>query len=148
MSTGYTLVTFDEQAAEPPNASGAPRMELPSTLQCEELRANVWYLSPGDSLSYHRQRKQEELYVQLDGPGRMHIDDKVIDVPEGSAVRVAPEIPRRILNDTDEDHTWLVVGAPPADDDGVVLECRFVGGGTQGTVNLATKMRRFGSYRS
>lgn len=122
MSSEYTMLRFDDAEPEPSPGSGTPRVSLTDALGLERLRANVWYLAPGDAMSYHRQREQDELYVQLDGPGRMRVGDDEIDVPERTAVRVPMETPRQVFNDTDEDHIWLVVGAPPVTNDGVTIE--------------------------
>lgn len=122
MSSEYTMLSFDEAEPEPSALSGTPRVTLTDALGCEQLRANVWYLAPGDAMSYHRHREQDELYVQLHGPGRMRIGDDELDVPERTAVRVPVETPRQVFNDTDEEHTWLVVGAPPVENDSVTVE--------------------------
>lgn len=85
------------------------------------MRPKVWSLSPGDAMGYHRQTEQEELYYVLEGPGRMKVEGELFDVPEDTAIRVPPETARQVLNDGDggsDDHVWLVVGAPPAPDDG------------------------------
>jgi hypothetical protein len=48
----------------------------------------------------------------------MRIDGDLVDVPEGGAVRVPPETPRQILNDTATgEHVWLVVGTPKDQDE-------------------------------
>lgn len=115
---GYRMVRVDEGERKPSAVSGTPHVDLTEELDCTQMRPKVWYLSPGDAMSYHRQTEQEELYYVLHGPGRMKIDGETVDVPEGTAVRVSPETPRQVLNDTDSEHVWLIVGAPPALDDG------------------------------
>lgn len=73
-------------------------------------------------MSYHRQHEQEELYYVLKGPARIRIRDERMDVPEGTAIRIAPETPRQVFNDTDQEHRWLIVGAPPTEDDSRGIE--------------------------
>ena len=51
-----------------------------------------------------------ELYVLLEGEGRMRVDDEVITLEPLSAVLVEPEHVRQLFNDTDADALWLVVG--------------------------------------
>jgi len=116
----FDSVPLDD-AARRPNHRGVEHVSLTETLDLREMRSSCWFVSPGDELGPHRQREQEELYVVLDGPGRMRIDGEPMAVPERGAVRVAPETPRTVFNDTDRTHVWLVVGAPPVDDDGVPL---------------------------
>ena len=118
MSERYSMVAVDDVEREPSAASGTDHVDLVSELGCTEMRPKVWYLSPGDAMSYHRQTEQEEFYYVLEGPGRMKINDELMDVPEGTAVRIPPETPRQVLNDTEGEHVWLIVGAPPAEDDG------------------------------
>ena len=104
------------------SSSGTDNVDLVSELGCTEMRPRVWDLSPGDAMSYHRQREQEEFYYVISGPARIRIDEERIDVPEGTAIRIPHETPRQILNDSDDEHRWLVVGAPPVENDGEVLE--------------------------
>ena len=120
MAEDYSEVVIAEAERKPSTVSGTLHVDLVSELGCEEMRPKVWFLSPGDEMSFHRQTDQEEFYYVLDGPGRMKIgaDGDIRDVPEGTALRVPPETPRQILNDTDDEHVWLVVGAPPSEDDG------------------------------
>jgi len=119
MTDSYSMIRVDDVEPEPSASSGTLHVDLVEELGCAEMRPKVWYLSPGDAMSYHRQTDQEELYYVLDGPGRMKIDGELMDVPEGSAVRIPPETNRQVLNDTDGgEHVWFIVGAPPATDDG------------------------------
>ena len=121
MTDEYSMVQVPDIEREPSAVSGTMHADLFETLGCTEMRPKVWYLSEGDSMSYHRQTEQEEFYYVLEGPGRMKVgaDGETSDVAEGTAVRVPPETPRQILNDTDDgEHVWLVVGAPNVPDDG------------------------------
>ena len=118
MAGRYSSVRVDDVDRRPSKSSGTMHVDLVEQLGCTEMRPKVWYLSPGDAMSYHRQTEQEEFYYVLRGPGRMKIDDELRDVPEGTAVRIPPETPRQVLNDTEGEHVWLIVGAPPTLDDG------------------------------
>lgn len=120
MAARYRMVQVDDIAPEPSAGSGTLHVDLVEELGCTEMRPKVWYLSPGDAMSFHRQTEQEEFYYVLDGPGRIKIgaDEEIHDVPTGSAICIPPETPRQVLNDTEDEHVWLVVGAPPTTDDG------------------------------
>lgn len=118
MSDEYSTVQVDDVEPKPSKSSGTDHVDLVEQLGCTEMRPKVWYLSPGDAMSYHRQTEQEELYYVLRGPGRMKIAGELLDIREGTAVRIPPETDRQVLNDTDGEHVWLIVGAPPATDDG------------------------------
>lgn len=121
MSNDYTMIHVPDTDPEPSAASGTLNVNLVDLLECTEMRPRVWYLSPGDAMSHHRQAEQEEFYYVLEGPGQILIDGETHTVPEGTAIRIPPDTPRQIRNDTDRDHAWLVVGAPPVEDDGIVL---------------------------
>lgn len=123
MSEEYSVVDYHDVEPTVNPKSATRRVNLVEELGCTEMRPKVWLLEPGnDSKNYHRHSEQEELYVVLSGPGRMTVAGDTLTVPEGGAVRVPPETPRRTFNDTDEEHAWLVVGAPNVDDAGEVIE--------------------------
>lgn len=116
----FSLIDPSTEEPVPSKVSGTLHVDLAAELGCEEMRPKIWYLDPGDAMSFHRQAEQEEFYYVVDGPGRLRIDDEIIDVPEGACVRIPPETPRQVLNDTDTGpHVWLIIGAPPALDDGL-----------------------------
>ncbi len=115
----YTF--FDPATGEltPSPRSGTPQIDLTTALELTEMRGRLWSLDPGDAVGLHRQTVQEELFIQLSGPGRMRLGDEYRDVPEGAMVRVPPETPRQVINDTDEGpHVWVVLAAPPVEGDG------------------------------
>lgn len=120
MSDGYSMIQMDDVEPVPSAKSGTRHVDLVEALGCTEMRPKVWYLSPGDAMSFHRQTEQEEFYYVLEGPGRIKIgaDEEIHDVPAGTAIRIPPETPRQVLNDTEGEHVWLVVGAPPVEGDG------------------------------
>ena len=60
---------------------------------------------------FHIHRKNEETYIILKGFGFFQVDGKVIDIKEGSVIRVAPEGIRGIRNSSNETMTYLVVQA-------------------------------------
>ena len=53
-----------------------------------------------------------ELYVLLEGTGRLAVDGEVLTLSPLSAVLVDPETVRQPFNDTDAEQLWLVVGTP------------------------------------
>lgn len=115
----YSMLDPSTVEPVPSPGSGTNYVDLASELDCEEMRPKIWYLDPGDAMSFHRQTDQEEFYFVVDGPGRLRIEDDYHDVPEGGCVRIPPETPRQVLNDKDSGpHVWLIIGAPPTTDDG------------------------------
>jgi mannose-6-phosphate isomerase-like protein (cupin superfamily) len=63
----------------------------------------------------HRHKTQEELYLVLSGTLQFKLDDDVVDVPAGTAVRVAPEVVRSVWNEGPED-AELVIASPRIED--------------------------------
>jgi mannose-6-phosphate isomerase-like protein (cupin superfamily) len=61
----------------------------------------------------HRYRGTTELYIPLEGIGRMRVGDETLSLQPLSAVVVEPETVRQVFNDTGREQLWLVVGAPP-----------------------------------
>ncbi|MFC7046118.1 cupin domain-containing protein [Halobacteriaceae archaeon GCM10025711] len=113
MVDGYSVVGIDDVDAEPFPESGVLHRKLTPSLGATEMRVNALTLAPGEELEYHRHERQEELYVPLNGSGEVKIDGDVVEVPENGVVRVAADVPRKLLNTADDDRQWLMFGAPP-----------------------------------
>lgn len=149
MTNDYGMIDVTGAERTPSASPGTDHVDLASELGCTEMRPKLWELSRGDTMSYtfdcnsserirhgssgestrgltvegiHRQTEQEEFYYVLSGRARIRMGDERMDVPEGTAIRIPPETPRRVFNDTDHEHRWLIVGAPPAESDSEVLE--------------------------
>ncbi len=69
-------------------------------------------LDPGQASTRHRHLAQHELYIVLEGVGRIRVDDELLTLSALSTALVSPESVRQILNDTTADALWLVFGAP------------------------------------
>jgi quercetin dioxygenase-like cupin family protein len=87
--------------------------DLAKQLEAKTLGARLWRLHPGQASTKHRHPTQHELYVLLEGTGRIRVDDELLTLNPLSAVLVEPEHVRQVFNDREEDALWLVVGAPP-----------------------------------
>ena len=57
------------------------------------------------------QTNQEEVYVYVRGSGVLRLDGQEIDVSEGIAVRVDPEVTRQPVAG-DDGLQWVAIGAP------------------------------------
>ena len=57
------------------------------------------------------QTNQEEVYVYVKGSGTLRIGGDEIEVSEGMAVRVDPEVTRQAVAG-DEGLSWVAIGAP------------------------------------
>jgi uncharacterized cupin superfamily protein len=69
-------------------------------------------LKPGARMPFgHRHAEQEEVYVIVEGDGRVKIDDEVVEVTRWDAVRLAPET-TRAFEAGEEGLTLIAFGAP------------------------------------
>ena len=110
---GYQVLHAKDAFWRPSNQMQVDNTDLAKQLRCETLGARLWRLRPGEASTKHRHLAQHELYVVLEGTGRIRIDDDVVTLEPLSALSVEPEHARQVFNDTETDALWLVVGAPP-----------------------------------
>lgn len=96
----------------PSNQMGVANTDLAKQLGADTLGARLWRLEPGQASTKHRHRATHELYVVLEGTGRMRVDDDVLTLGPLSSVAVTPDSVRQLFNDTGEPALWLVAGAP------------------------------------
>jgi quercetin dioxygenase-like cupin family protein len=109
-----SILHADDAFWRPSNQMGVLNTDLSKQHDATMLGARLWRLTPGQASTKHRHDSQTELYVVLEGTGRMRIgDDDVHTLAPLSTVLVEPDVVRQIFNDTDADALWLVVGAPP-----------------------------------
>ena len=81
-------------------------------LGLERSAISLQRLAPNATQPFgHHHKGQEELYVVLDGSGRVRLDDDVFDVGAMDAVRVAPEVMRAFSAGPDG-LEFLAFGAP------------------------------------
>jgi uncharacterized cupin superfamily protein len=109
----YRLLTADEAHWRPSNQMGVLNTDLAKQLGAETLGARLWRLTPGQASTRHRHRRTAELYVLLEGTGRLRVGDDLLSLGTLDAALVDPDTVRQPFNDTDSDQLWLVVGAPP-----------------------------------
>jgi quercetin dioxygenase-like cupin family protein len=108
----YRVLTAADAAWRPSNYMGVPNTDLAQQLGAEQFGARLWRFAPGQASTRHRHVVQHELYVVLEGTGRMRVGDDLLTLEPLSAVVVEPETVRQVLNDTASDVLWLVMGAP------------------------------------
>jgi uncharacterized cupin superfamily protein len=92
---------------------GIENTDLGGQLEAKQLGARLWRLKPGQASTRHRHLNQEELYLLLEGWGRMRVDDDLLTLKPLDTVLVEPGSLRQVFNDTEADQLWFVAGAPP-----------------------------------
>lgn len=109
----YRLLRSGEALWRPSNQMRVENTDLARQLEARSLGARLWRLRPGQASTLHRHFDQEELYVLLEGVGRIRVGDEALTLAPRDSLLVDPDTTRQLFNDTDADTLWLVVGAPP-----------------------------------
>ena len=108
----YRVLPAGDAFWRPSNQMKVENTDLGGQLDAQTLGARLWRLHPGQASTKHRHFDQHELYVVVEGTGRMRVDDELLTLEPLSAVLVEPEHVRQVFNDTDSDALWLIAGAP------------------------------------
>jgi uncharacterized cupin superfamily protein len=109
---GFVVLEAADAFWRPSNQMGVLNTDLATQLSASTFGARLWRLSPGQASTRHRHRAQHELYVVLEGTGRIRIDQTLLTLDPLSALAVEPESVRQVFNDTEAEALWLVFGAP------------------------------------
>jgi uncharacterized cupin superfamily protein len=112
---GFSIFRMDEVEFTPPSAGDQTRGIVRLSDAMSQMRANVWRLPPGSRGRRHAERVQEELFVVLGGTATIALGDppERAELPRGSVAIVEPGTAIQVLNDSTDDTTILIVGAPP-----------------------------------
>jgi quercetin dioxygenase-like cupin family protein len=97
----------------PSNQMRVLNTDLAKQLDAESIGARLWRLAPGQASTKHRHSTQTELYVVLEGTGRIRVGEQLFTLDPLSSALVEPSEVRQVFNGTDADALWLVVGTPP-----------------------------------
>ena len=110
----YRLLRSVDAFWRPSNQMSVQNTDLAKQLEASSLGARLWRLAPGQASTKHRHREQEELYMLLEGSGRVRIDaEEPLTLAPLDTLVIEPGSVRQLFNDTEADQLWLVVGAPP-----------------------------------
>jgi mannose-6-phosphate isomerase-like protein (cupin superfamily) len=108
----YTIKTLEDIPDVLGDYPGEMRMTTASDIGCEQV-GFTWRRMPpltGGKGSYgHRHKTQEEVYFVASGTLQFKLEDEVIDVSEGTVVRVAPEVARSVWNEGPGDAIVIIV---------------------------------------
>ena len=108
----YRLIRSGEAHWRRSNQMSVLNTDLAKQLGADTMGARLWRIEPGQASTRHRHRESSELYVLLEGRGRLRVDDELLELEPLDTVLVEPEAVRQPFNDTDADQLWLVVAAP------------------------------------
>ncbi|MFI5028531.1 MAG: cupin domain-containing protein, partial [Solirubrobacterales bacterium] len=108
----FRVLTASDAHWRPSNQMQILNTDLGKQLEASALGARLWRLEPGQASTRHRHFEQEELYVLLEGTGRLRIDEELLSLKPLDAVLVGPESVRQVFNNTEGEQLWLIAGAP------------------------------------
>jgi mannose-6-phosphate isomerase-like protein (cupin superfamily) len=107
----YTIKRLEEVADVLGDYPGEMRM-MTAELEAEQV-AFTYRRMPhhtGGKGSYgHRHKTQEEIYFVMSGKLQFKLDDEVLDLEEGTVVRVPPETWRSVWNEEEDDAELIIV---------------------------------------
>jgi mannose-6-phosphate isomerase-like protein (cupin superfamily) len=124
---GYTITRLDEVADAFGGKYPGTMRFLTEPLETAQVAVTHREMTPGSGGkgSYgHRHKTQEEIYFVVSGRLQFKLDDDIIDLDGGSAVRVAPEVVRSVWNEGPDDAQLLIfsVRIDNARDDAEIVE--------------------------
>ena len=120
--SGYTIKRLDEVpdifGGQYP---GVMRM-LSEPLETEQVAITHRLMTPGSGGKGgygHRHKTQEEIYFVVSGKLEFKLDNEVLELEGGTAIRVAPEVVRSVWNEGPEDAQLIIISTrigDPRDD--------------------------------
>lgn len=94
-----------------------PRQDLGA----EQTGMNFLTVKPGQREAFaHRHRSAEEIYVVIDGTGRVKLDDELVELAPLDAVRVSPGVARSF--EAGPDGLEVLVFGPRVESDGEIVQ--------------------------
>ncbi len=88
------------------------KLFLKEELGLSSMQVSLNKLPAGVELPfYHKHKENEELYIFVGGKGQVQVDGEVIDVEEGSCVRISPDGERTWRNNSSQDLYYIVIQA-------------------------------------
>jgi quercetin dioxygenase-like cupin family protein len=113
MAEGYTIKRIDE-FEEMEGSGGATWRLARKTLGAEAFGFNVVDIEAGGEIPAHDHTgdDQEEVFIILEGDGKIVTDGEEHEAPAGTFCRFAPEVNRTIRNESDAPVRALLIGVP------------------------------------
>ncbi|MFD0676725.1 MULTISPECIES: cupin domain-containing protein [unclassified Paenibacillus] len=128
----YTMVQAGlfEKLLSVTEAPSKGKLFLKEPLGLTSMEVSLNQLPPGGEVPfYHKHKENEELYVFIRGQGQVQVDSDILEVTEGSSVRIAPQGVRTLRNTSEtEDLCFIVIQAKEHSltqwvmTDGIILE--------------------------
>jgi len=91
-------------------------------LTAEGLAVIEERIPPGESEVRHYHEKALQFFYVLSGVLSFEIDGRELNVMPRQGIEIAPTIPHRVFNRTNEDVEFLIVSCPPSHGDRVLSD--------------------------
>ena len=115
-SDGAVRVSTEDVEEKERRGGGAYSRDVAGALGSASMTLRVWRFPAGGAMPLHRHKTQEEIYHLLSGgPQTVDVEGEMVTMDDGDWLRVSKDTSRRIVNTTDRDASWMIVGAPPGD---------------------------------
>ncbi|HZE96167.1 MAG TPA: cupin domain-containing protein [Planctomycetota bacterium] len=96
----------------PKGGSFRGKLFLKELLGMTSMEVSLGRLPPGAGLPFlHRHQEHEEVYIFVGGRGQFQVDGEILEVHEGTVVRVAPDGARSWRNNSTGDLYYICVQA-------------------------------------
>lgn len=112
----YAVVDTGECNQWPDYTVELPGLEIPGKLFLKDLlqltgcEISINSMPPGGGMPiYHLHHQNEEVYIFIKGQGQVQVDGEILDVKEGSIVRISPNGERIWRNNSDESLVYIVL---------------------------------------
>lgn len=106
----YDTSTPDDVESQIPEDQGGMWF-LKDALDTDRLGFTILELDPGAANMEHSHDEQEEIYYVERGAVNVQLEDEVVSLAEGEAIRIDPDETRQIVNQ-DSQSRLILVGAP------------------------------------
>jgi mannose-6-phosphate isomerase-like protein (cupin superfamily) len=97
---------------EPPEVpfSARGKLFLQAMLESSGFEMSLNVIPPGKGIPFlHKHRDNDEIYVVIGGRGQFLVDDEVVDMEEGSVLRIRPSAARAWRNNGDAPLHFLCI---------------------------------------
>lgn len=85
---------------------------LKDSLNSTGMEVSLNRVAPGEGSTFrHKHLQNEELFIFVKGSGQFQVDGNIIEVQEGSSIRVSPDGVRAVRNNSAEDLYYICIQA-------------------------------------
>lgn len=116
--TNFTVYESGSRKNWPEHTVELPGLDIPGKQFLKDMtdftgcEISINSMAPGaDMPIYHQHQQNEEAYIFIQGKGQIQVDGEVIDVQEGTVVRIAPNGERSWRNNSTEPLLYIIIQA-------------------------------------